>query len=560
MDSSPSNTTSSRKALPTASQLVSKSALKASLSVTVPIYSIVAVASLLCLVFFQHYRVFSAVESGKYSLLQAVRLGDIFSVSVQIESIYRATGVAGIQIIDSEANSVVRERINIPQNCVQKNLVRPMSASFCGNGILLHSRYLLESGKSDFPVIVLTMSWFPVGFFWLITGILLMIFLLSSFVLRMKFKSIGDEIVNPIASFTSALSYQDPDNLSLPVPDVFEFLEIKNLYTQYLDFVEKMNRAKALEKEAAVGRVIAQLTHDLRAPLSTFERVLFSNDSEILAMKGSFKTSLNRLYAMIESLRHSEVEGLIKARRVLLNLDIGIDSLQKKSADKSVKLSIKKMASVEANLDLEKFERAWVNIASNALDFAKSEVQLEIEANGSVLILRVIDDGPGVPDEFLPRLFQRGATHGKADGTGLGLAYVRQIMRGHGGDVTYRRENGLTIFECRLPNAIVQEEEQVVENAANLEIQLTQKIVRTVAIYLYPPELSKAVLARISSFESGDFFFTEERDGANVVVSNVEDIMIEVLEQDDQEYMSVAQLNGDETRIVELLRRKFNIC
>jgi hypothetical protein len=206
-----------------------------------------------------------------------------------------------------------------------------------------------------------------------------------------------------------------------------------------------------------------------------------------------------------------------------------------------------------------KFERALTNLFANALDASSSRICLQIAFAGHDLVCGVIDDGPGVSEEFMPRLFQRGATHGKIDGTGLGLAYVRQIMRGHGGDVTYRREKGLTIFECRLPNAVEPERDQDMDIAASLELQLTQKIIRTVAICLDPTDLSKAVLSKLTSFESGDFLFSEECSTANIVVSNVEDVMIEVLENDEQEYISVAQFKADEGRIVALLKKKFNL-
>lgn len=186
-------------------------------------------------------------------------------------------------------------------------------------------------------------------------------------------------------------------------------------------------------------------------------------------------------------------------------------------------------------------------------------MKIEYEVEDGNLILRVIDDGPGIPEEFLPRLFQRGATHGKPDGTGLGLAYVRQIMRGHGGDVTYRRENDLTIFECRLPNAVLQERDQLVKKTACSEIELQQKCTKRVAICLEPISLSLSVLSRINSYESNDFAFSKEREGAHIVVSNIDEIMFAVLEGEEQEFIHVSQLWGDENVIVDRLVRKFNL-
>jgi len=230
------------------------------------------------------------------------------------------------------------------------------------------------------------------------------------------------------------------------------------------------------------------------------------------------------------------------------------------SADKKhVQLYFRNAITGYIRVDPTKFERVFLNLVSNAIDFAKSEVRVEIEESGIDMIFRVVDDGLGVPDEFLPRLFQRGATHGKPDGTGLGLAYVRQVMRGHGGDVTYRRENNVTIFEGRLPNAMEPEKEQVVENVASFKTELAQKTMRSVAICLEPRKLTQSILSKLASCDSGNFLFTEERNGANVVISNIDEVMFEVLERDDQEFIAVAQLKGDEVAIMKILKRKFKL-
>jgi signal transduction histidine kinase len=314
------------------------------------------------------------------------------------------------------------------------------------------------------------------------------------------------------------------------------------------------------EREAAVGRITAQISHDLRAPLGAFERLLHLDPTlTIDSQKDSIRQSLLRLNSMIESLRHTEVELLIERSCCDLSFERGVKEMRFKAQNSGVILHTPSLEQIKVYIDEIKFERAWGNLVSNAIDAANSWVQIDVEISGQILILRVIDDGAGVPERILSKLFERGATSGKSGGTGLGLAYVRQIMRGHGGDVTYRRENNLTVFECRLPNAVLAEKEQVVENTKSLEIKLEQKLVRTVAIYLEPETLSQSILAKLASYKSDDFFFTRECEGANIVVSNIEDIMFEVLERDDQEFVGVANLKGDERAIATVLTRKFNL-
>jgi len=345
-----------------------------------------------------------------------------------------------------------------------------------------------------------------------------------------------------------------------PVSRIKEIFALENaLKVMGKQIIEMNDKEKENLKNAAVGRIIAHLSHDLRAPLGIFERILAVPDEQMPSMKNALRDSLNRLYSMIEALRYSEAESLIRKSRSTLSFQFGAENILGKARSGEVNLEVPSQVFGDVTIDAMKVERSWINLASNAMEFTKTFVRVEAELSGSDLLIRVLDDGPGVPAEFLPKLFQRGATYGKHDGTGLGLAYVRQIMRGHGGDVTYRRENELTIFECRLPNAVEPERGQALENAVNLEIQPVQKLVRKVAICLDPETLSEAVLAKLASYKSDEFFFSKERRGANVVVSNVDDIMFEVLESDDQEFISVASLKGEESRIVDLLKHKFNL-
>jgi signal transduction histidine kinase len=106
-------------------------------------------------------------------------------------------------------------------------------------------------------------------------------------------------------------------------------------------------------------------------------------------------------------------------------------------------------------------ERMVANLLENALQHAarSPEIAVELERDGAEVRLRVLDRGPGVPDELRPRLFERFArgdvSRGRdTGGAGLGLAIVRAIARQHGGDVTAAaRAGGGTSMEVRLPLA-----------------------------------------------------------------------------------------------------------
>lgn len=78
-------------------------------------------------------------------------------------------------------------------------------------------------------------------------------------------------------------------------------------------------------------------------------------------------------------------------------------------------------------------------------------VTLEASLAGSTLTVAISDNGPGMPDQVAAKLFQPFQSS-KPGGTGLGLSVARQTARLHGGEIRWRRENGLTCFWVELPD------------------------------------------------------------------------------------------------------------
>jgi signal transduction histidine kinase len=79
---------------------------------------------------------------------------------------------------------------------------------------------------------------------------------------------------------------------------------------------------------------------------------------------------------------------------------------------------------------------------------------VSLERLGDASLVRLTDNGPGVPERLRERLFQPFAGSGRPDSTGLGLAIARELAQAHGGDLTLTKSGpeGST-FELRLPGA-----------------------------------------------------------------------------------------------------------
>ncbi len=112
---------------------------------------------------------------------------------------------------------------------------------------------------------------------------------------------------------------------------------------------------------------------------------------------------------------------------------------------------------LEVDGDPARLKQVVLNLVQNALNAGAHHVTLHLEREGADARLEVLDDGPGIPSEALPHVFERfyrvdGARSTRGSGSGLGLAIVRWIVQMHGGRVEVRSRVGEgTVFTVTLP-------------------------------------------------------------------------------------------------------------
>jgi PAS domain S-box-containing protein len=125
-------------------------------------------------------------------------------------------------------------------------------------------------------------------------------------------------------------------------------------------------------------------------------------------------------------------------------------------------------------LDPARMQQVIWNLLANAVKFNRSGGWVCVEAGlrDSQLRLCVVDDGPGIPVDFVPQLFQPfsqadGGTTRQHGGLGLGLSIVRHIVELHGGTVTAEnRPGGGAVFEVLLPPRVAEDRRAGTRDAA----------------------------------------------------------------------------------------------
>jgi signal transduction histidine kinase len=194
-------------------------------------------------------------------------------------------------------------------------------------------------------------------------------------------------------------------------------------------------------------RVFTAMSHDLKTPITRLRLRAELLDDETL--RGRFAKDLDEMEAMVtqtlEYMRDSTV------RESVQSIDVAalLESLQDDYAETGGEVEIRGAATGPYPGRPLALRRCLANLLDNALRYGK-RATVVIEDGPAALVLRVRDEGPGLPEDQLERAFEpffRGDASRSRDtgGTGLGLGIARNIARAHRGELVLRnrREGGL---------------------------------------------------------------------------------------------------------------------
>ena len=226
---------------------------------------------------------------------------------------------------------------------------------------------------------------------------------------------------------------------SRPRPD-----ELGELATTFDGLLDRL--ASSLRHEQ---RLSAELSHELRTPLA---RIM----AEVQLLQRRERSERDRRDALAAIARNSEqmhriLDTLMAAARAEARLDRGrgdvraaleriADEWAPAEGDAPVTLDVRAPAEpLAAGVDAAVVERIVAPLLENAARHARSQVVLSAEPRDGRVLLRVTDDGPGVPPEARDTVFEPGVAGARDNGhggAGLGLALARRLAHAAGGDVT----------------------------------------------------------------------------------------------------------------------------
>ncbi len=241
----------------------------------------------------------------------------------------------------------------------------------------------------------------------------------------------------------------------------------------YREIVSRQFRQKELElrlqAEQELGKArdefVANTSHELRTPLTAIIGLgqMVEMDPELTEetreMLGMMNSEANDLARMVEDLlttsRLAAGQLRFEPREVSSQEEAEAVSQPFVQNGHIVKVDV---ADAAIWVDRLRLRQVLRNLLSNAAKYGGGKLEVRGWVNGDKYEWMVVDDGPGIPKELEDRLFQRyihSLTFQQAvvGGVGLGLSIVKSLVEGMGGEVSYRRVLGETIFSVKVPLA-----------------------------------------------------------------------------------------------------------
>jgi signal transduction histidine kinase len=241
----------------------------------------------------------------------------------------------------------------------------------------------------------------------------------------------------------------------------------------YREIVSRQFRQKELElrlqAEQELGKArdefVANTSHELRTPLTAIiglgqmvelDEEMSAESREMLAMLNS---EANDLARMVEDLLTTSrlAAGQLRFEPREVSATEEADAVAQPFTQNGQHITVD-VADATLWVDRLRLRQVLRNLLSNGVKYGGGRLELRGWVDGDHYEWMVVDDGPGIPKELEDRLFQRyihSLTFQQAvvGGVGLGLSIVKSLVEGMGGEVSYRRALGETIFAVRVPLA-----------------------------------------------------------------------------------------------------------
>lgn len=310
-----------------------------------------------------------------------------------------------------------------------------------------------------------------VDFSWRILGLSLVISFITA---CLVYFSLQWMIVRPLRRLTSnMMAFRDAPEDSRSLIEATARNDEIGIAQRGLADMEQAMRASLRQKErlAALGVAVAKISHDLRGILSTAQlvsdRLGDSQDPNVRRLAPTVIASIDRAIALCSQTldyAREELPAPQRSRFALAGLLDEVGRVVGLLTGNRARWEASGADGIELVADRDQLFRVLVNLGRNAVEAGAKTVRVGAMVVGGGLAMDVVDDGPGLPPKARDKLFMPFTGSARAGGTGLGLAIARELVRGHGGELTLAATSASgTVFRIELPAIVASRDDRAAE-------------------------------------------------------------------------------------------------
>ncbi|HWE98499.1 MAG TPA: ATP-binding protein [Caulobacteraceae bacterium] len=244
-------------------------------------------------------------------------------------------------------------------------------------------------------------------------------------------------IAAPIAALAAGAERLGRDPLAPPL-DLSGSAEVAAAAAAFNEMQQRLRRYV----DERVG-MLGAIAHDLRTPLT---RVRFRVETTPDPLRAKLIKDIDQMEAMVASVLGFVRDAGQPRDRRKVDLASLVETVMDEAALTGSDAAASDMDRLVVEADPLALKRLLVNLVDNALKFGGS-ARARVFARAGEAVTEIDDDGPGMPDGDLDRVFEpfrrlEGSRSRETGGIGLGLSVVRAIARGHGGEVILSNRSG----------------------------------------------------------------------------------------------------------------------
>lgn len=272
-------------------------------------------------------------------------------------------------------------------------------------------------------------------------------------------------IARPIEALARAADSIASGEFGVRVPQAGASVELQHLSRAFERMASRLS-----ETEASRTRLLSDLAHEIRTPLATLEAYIDGLEDGIVAAEpqawSTMRDQVLRLRRLTADLRETAAAEEHALGLTLAAIDLrevvaaSGDAVLPMYLAKGIDIAVDAgLDPLPVRVDADRIQQVLANLLGNSLRHTASggHVRLEADRRGTSAVIRVVDDGEGIPQDQLEAVFARfhrvdaSRQAGDGSGSGLGLTIARAIVSDHGGTITAASAGRGTTMTVTLP-------------------------------------------------------------------------------------------------------------